>query len=145
MTKKLIDSNVLIHAYDNSDMQSHQTAKEIVKQLEESGEGVLSAQNLAEFSRMLSEKAKPRVPYGKVRTYVLQLETLFEVIKYDSKTVAEALNIAETHGLHFFDSLLVATMEKNFISEIVTRNQKDFSKIPWLKVINPFNSSGKDK
>ncbi len=138
MTKKLIDTSVLVHAFDNSDQEKHFKAKEAVKKLSDDGNGILSVQNLTEFSRALSEKAKYKIPYDVVRSYVLPLGVLFPTINYDQKTIAEALYIASNYNIHFFDALLAATMEANFISEIVTENEKDFSKIPWLKVINPF-------
>ncbi len=33
---------------------------------------------------------------------------------------------------------LTILMRKNNIYTIITENEKDFKKIPWLKVINPF-------
>lgn len=138
MTKKLIDTTVLVYAYDNSDSRKHEVAKGLLKNLQANGEGVLSIQNLVEFSRVLSEKSKPPVPHSKVRSYVLQLKALFEIIHYDETVVAEALHISPSYSIHFFDALLAATMEMNFITEIITENESDFKKIPNIKVINPF-------
>lgn len=143
MSKKLIDSNIIVYAYDNSDPGKHLIAKEIVTELEENNEGVLSVQNLAEFAKALSEKAEPPRPYQEVRTYVLQLENVYRVVGYHPDTVAEALHIASNYGVHFYDALLAATMEENFISEIITEDEKDFGRIPWLKVINPFKNEKK--
>ena len=138
MTKKLIDSTILVYAYDNSDPKKHEIAKEVVKKLEENGDGVLSIQNLAEFSRALTEKAKPPRPYHEVRRYILQLESVYTIITYGSNTVAEALHIASNYNLHFYDALIAATMEEGFISEIVTENTKDFRKVPNIVITNPF-------
>lgn len=138
MTKKLIDTNILIYAYDNSDPIKHEIAKKVLKELDENGEGLISAQNLAEFSRVLCEKAIPSISYNQVRIYVLQLKSLYQIIAYNEQEVVEALHLASNYGLHFFDSLLAATMESNFVNEIVTENERDFSKLHGLKVTNPF-------
>ncbi|MBI2148587.1 PIN domain-containing protein [Candidatus Woesearchaeota archaeon] len=141
MTKKLIDTNILIYAYDNSDLKKHNISKQIIKEATEKNEAILSIQNLVEFSRVLSEKAKIPVPYNEVRRIITNLELLFEIIQYNTKTIAEALDISSHYKLHFFDALITATMEENFISEIITENEKDFEKISNIKVINPFKFS----
>lgn len=137
MTKKLIDSNILVYAIDTSNQRKHATANKLIFDLIEAGSSVLSTQNLAEFSRAL-ERAKPPVLYNQISLYVSQLTKTFQIINYTQKTVIQALQIASNYRIHFFDALLAATMEENSITEIVTENEKDFSKIPWLSVHNPF-------
>lgn len=60
------------------------------------------------------------------------------VLGYSGSTVIGALSISKEHGLHFFDALLAATMQENGIKEIVTENEKDFSKVKWMKAVHPF-------
>lgn len=138
MTKVLIDTTVLVYAFDNSDREKQEKAKKILVELEANGTGVLSIQNIVEFARTLTEKARPQQDPNTVRSYIIQLKKLFEIKYYNEGTVAEALHISASCGIHFFDALIAATMEENYIYDIATENEKDFKKITSLKVINPF-------
>ena len=136
MTKILIDSNILVYAVDVSELEKHGSSNKLLLDLAETGNAVLSSQNLAEFSRAL-EKSKA-VSYDQIKLFVSYLASVFQTVNYNSDSVLKALDISSQYSIHFFDALLAATMEENFISEIITENEKDFKKIPWLKVTNPF-------
>ena len=135
--KLLLDSNTLVYAYDKTSTK-HNIAVETIENAILSGMAVVSVQNLAEFSRVVTEKLPQKLGYEQTRNIALELAEAFDVIYYDEHIIADALNLCEMHKLHFFDSLLVATMEKEKIKTIVTDNEKDFKKIEWLNVVNPF-------
>ncbi len=138
MIKKLIDSNILVYAFDESDLNKHKISTELIENSIGEGNCFLSIQNLAEFSRAL-EKSKSPAGYGKTSLFVSNMARVFEIVGYTSKTIIQALEISSNHKLRFFDALLAATMEENSIAQIVTENSKDSSKIPWLEVVNPFD------
>ena len=129
---KLIDTNVLIYLCDNRNLDKKNKSVEAVS----NGEFVVSIQNLAELSRAMSEKA--RITPTKIKEYITGFAESYRRITYHESTLLKALDLKEEFGLHFFDSLIVATMQENGIYEIITENEKDFSKIPFIKVINPF-------
>ncbi|HIH20375.1 TPA: PIN domain-containing protein [Candidatus Micrarchaeota archaeon] len=135
--KLLIDTNVLVYAHDR-DSSRYVQASEILKTALASRQAVLSAQNLTEFCRVILEKTSPRAEYETARKFARDLSNSAEIITYNGNTIDRAVEISEKHKLHFFDSLLAATMAQENISTIVTENDRDFRKIPWLKVINPF-------
>ncbi len=136
--KRLVDSNVLIYAFDDSDEKRHTIAKNVIADSVKENTGAISIQNLAELSRALTERAKNPLNHNIVRSVILYFQDVLEVLIYNPHTVANALSIASIHKIHFFDALIAATMEENRITEIITENEKDFTKIPWIKVINPF-------
>ena len=142
MTKALIDSNILVYATDNRDKHKHEVSTELLEKAINKGDGVVSTQNLVEFARVITEKIERPVDIEKTREIIMELSDSMEIITYDQKTIAEALHFAARYKLHFFDALLVATMEENFIKEIITENDRDFKGISWLKVNNPFKQTG---
>jgi predicted nucleic acid-binding protein len=133
----LVDTNVLAYAYQSFD-DRHETAVNVLDELIENGRGAVSVQNLAEFSRLAVEKFPKTISHEEAREIVLNLSASLDVVSYRAQTVSEALRLCRTYKLHFFDALLAATMEQDGIRIIVTENEKDFRKIPWLKVVNPF-------
>jgi predicted nucleic acid-binding protein len=137
MTKTLIDTNVLVYAIDKSEPEKHQVCSEMVKKLISDESAVFSIQNIVEFSRIATEKMRPKMDEFKVRGRLMDLIEVCPVISYNSETILNALLNTREYKIHFFDSLLATTMKENGINVIITENEKDFKKIPWLEVINP--------
>ena len=54
MTKALIDTNILVYAHHRQEKEKHEISFGIIKQLIDQENFVLSIQNLAEFSKVLS-------------------------------------------------------------------------------------------
>ena len=138
MTSVLVDTCILVYAYEKSDMEKHVAAKEAIRLLLEEGNAAVSVQNLAEFSRVLSEKSKTPVSYGEARKHISEIASVFNVISYGAATVDAALSICSGGGTHFFDALLAATAEENGIYEIITENVKDFKGMHSIKASSPF-------
>ncbi len=134
----LIDSNILVYAYDKSEPKKHSKAKEVLKNSWIKKNAVLSMQNLAEFHSVITKKAKKPVSLDKSKQIILDLTGGFEILKYSESTIVNAINNQAIYKMPFWDALIVSTMEENSIDSIITENTKDFKRVKWLKVINPF-------
>ena len=62
----------------------------------------------------------------------------WHVITYNAQTIKSAIGISIKNSIHYWDALLAATMRENNVFSIYTENDKDFKKIPWIKIIDPF-------
>ena len=140
MIEALVDTNILIYAHHKQEIKKHETCARVVNELIDNDGLILSIQNLVEFSRVLREKSFPLIDQSLVRQYVFDLSESSKVIYYNAHTVMDALTLSKDNNLHFFDALVAATMQENGISRIITENSKDFKKIPWLEVENPFGA-----
>lgn len=138
MTKILVDSNILIYSLQKKEGKKHDLSAEFINELIDSSNLTLSIQNLIEFSRVMSEKVFPSVDNDLIRQYVAEFSASASIIYYNNHTVMDALLISKQYEIHFFDALVVATMQENGVETIATENEKDFKKLPWLTVINPF-------
>lgn len=139
MTKILVDSNILIYSLQKQALEKHQSANALLEKLSKDGTLTLSVQNLAETSRVILEKSTSHsFDEDELASRLSILARLSLVLNYGPTTVAQAIRLVKTHKLHFFDALLVATMQENSIEEIITENTGDFKKIPGIKAINPF-------
>ncbi|MDD5162666.1 MAG: PIN domain-containing protein [Candidatus ainarchaeum sp.] len=135
---KLVDSNILIYAYDKSDIHKQKAAMEIIESVWRKRLGALSIQNLAECYYGLTKKARMPLLPDNAKQAIIDLSQVFQILKYNEKTIINAINCQEIYKIHFWDALIVATMEENKIETIITENEKDFKKIKWIKTINPF-------
>lgn len=139
MTRSLVDTNILVYAA-LEEQDQHQPAVDVIAEIATNGEMVVSTQNLAELSRVLLEKVKPSISPANVKRIVFGYSHSSAVLEYSHSTVVNAISTKEKYGIHFFDALLVATMQENGISRILTENTKHFEKIEWLEAVNPFES-----
>ncbi|MBI5046220.1 PIN domain-containing protein [Candidatus Micrarchaeota archaeon] len=119
----LVDTNVLIYSETTTDENKHQTAIKRLQEFRSSYDLCLSVQNMNELANTL---------------LISDYETSFNLIYWNIETIKEATKLSRTHGIHFYDALLSATMKEHLIDIIITENEKDFKKIPWMTVINPF-------
>lgn len=138
MTRVFVDTNILIYSLDTEEPKKQEIADKLIAELLLKNEIILSSQNLAEFSKVLLEQTDPPQNPENVLSYVYAFMKLATIVNYSQETVVRAITIKKEYKIHFFDALLVATMQENGIDKILTENTKDFKKIPWLEVRNPF-------
>jgi predicted nucleic acid-binding protein len=140
MSGKLIDTNVLVYAYDTSEGEKHIASRDLVRQLWIDGGGVVCLQNLMEFFVVITRKVEHPVDVATATGLVQDFigSDKWTVIDRDADTLLSAFELVAKHGIHLWDAAIAATMMENDVSEIVTENSKDFSKIPALRVVAPF-------
>lgn len=133
----LVDSNILIYAYDIDEAVKQEKAKEFIKNNLIGENFVLSTQILAEFYLNVTEKIQKPIPAWQAREIILNFSIAVKVINYSAETILKASEIMAMHKIHFWDALIAATMKENQIETIFTENTKDFKKIPEITAINP--------
>lgn len=136
----LIDTNILVYAFDADSGRKHSLAKELIgRSWRDKERYAVSTQNLAEFSVVVREKVAHPVPSDDVRQFLslMMRSRGWEVLGYSAKTIIRAHEIRDEYNLHLWDALLAATMEENTLRTIITEDAH-FRNIPWISVQNPF-------
>ncbi|MEK6981705.1 MAG: PIN domain-containing protein [Candidatus Micrarchaeota archaeon] len=136
--KVLIDSNILVYAFDISDGKKRDHANEVIRKYLENECAVISVQNIGEFCKNVCEKIPNKLSYQQAKEISQDIIYSFQVVLYTPETFLRALDLSSSFGIHFWDALIAATMQENNIKEIITENVSDFEKVPWIKAINPF-------
>ena len=139
----LIDTDVLCYALDTGEPEKRAVAAELLSQCWRSEITlVVSVQNLAEFSIVMTEKVKHPVPDAIVTRFIRDIVSFggWRVIGYDQETIMDAVSTRSKYSLHFWDALLAATMKQHNIVTIYTEDSH-FKKIPWITVIDPFTNA----
>ncbi len=137
---KLIDTNILVHAYVLSDERKHNIAKDIIQKLWEGGAGITTLQNLCEFFFVVTRKVEKPITVSKAKVIVSSFlnTSQWRVIDRDELTVLRAIQLVEEYNIHFWDAIISACMLQHGIVTIVTENINDFSKVKEIHAINPF-------
>jgi len=135
----LIDTNILVYAYDSVAGFKHKKAKELLKNVWEEG-AIVSLQNLCEFFVVITEKVEKPVSIKQAKEIVEDIISSKEwvIIDRTSETIINAFELTRSTGIHFWDAIIAATMLEFGIKDVITENVKDFSKIKLIKAINPF-------
>ena len=141
----LLDSNVLVYAYDRLSV-NHVEAKSLVdKALSKELEVCLCPQVLWEFFAVITNPRRASSPMGvgDASDLCLDLWECSEVEKItpSSSVCSMVFQLAKERNLsaaEIFDCVLAATAKENGVDCIYTENVRDFRSYGFLKVMNPF-------
>lgn len=140
MSGKLIDTNILVYAYDNSEGEKHKASRDILKKIWKEGGGVVCLQNLMEFFVVITKKVENPVDIADAKAIVEDIlkSNNWRIIDRDVDTFLDAVDLVSEHEIHLWDAVIAACMKENDITEIVTEDKEDFKKITGIKVTVPF-------
>ena len=101
----------------------------------------VSTQNLSEFYANIIRKVKYPLSSQETKSIIEDIikSKNFAIFRFTEKTILKAIEISNNFSVSYWDALIAATMRENQVFTIVTENERDFKKVPWLKVINPFS------
>jgi len=140
--KVLIDTNLIVYAYDKAETEKRKVCINLLQSIfYGEKEAYISNQILGEVFHIISKKIEK--PISKEESQII-IESLIRSsnwtkIDYSTKEIQRAISLTIEYNIHFWDALIASTMILNNVYTIYTENEKDFKKIPGLKVINPLN------
>lgn len=136
----LIDTNIIVHGYVLLRAGKHRIARNIIEEIWKKGNGITALQNLCEFFSVVTKQVENPMPLELARKIIEQILTSpkWQIIDRDEKAVLKAMDLVEKSRVPFWDALIAASMLENGIKNIFTENEKDFKRVPGIRVINPF-------
>jgi len=135
--KIFLDTNILVYAYDISSGSKHDIARNIVTDLWNSRNGVLSIQVLQEFFVSVTKKI-PNPLDIKTAGDIIRDFLLWETIDNDGELMLAAIDIQSRHLYSFWDSLIIAAAVKIEASVLLTEDLKNGQIIEDVIIKNPF-------
>ncbi len=133
----LVDTNVLVYAYQKDPTPKTLRARPVVEQLGREGRGVISLQNLAEVCSVCLTRLKPPAPVDQVRGIANDLTRLLRLLTPDGATVTDALNGVERHGLSFWDAMIWAVAKREGVVEILSEDFQSGREVEGVLFTNP--------
>lgn len=137
----LIDTNILVYAYDSADPKKQKIAKALLEKCwKRETTYAISAQNLAEFFVVVTQKIPNKMPIEQAEQIIKDISTFsnWNVLHYDESTIQKAVQRYKEKKKHFWDTIIVETMKESRVNKIYTENEKDFEVFEDIKAINPF-------
>ncbi len=137
----LVDTNVLVYAYDRSEPVKQPRAIEILDTLAMSARGVLTTQVLAEFFVIATSRIREPLSIVVAREQVIAFCDGWPVLDVTPMVIREALRGVQDYQLHYWDAQLWASAKLNQIPIIATEDLPSADSIEGVRFIDPFGPS----
>ncbi|MBI4210471.1 MAG: PIN domain-containing protein [Candidatus Diapherotrites archaeon] len=136
MSDFLVDTNILVYAIDTKEPEKQAVTNAWLSGIENDGNRYfLSLQNIREF---ISVCLKKKIEAKKIHEAAENFANGFHLIQDNYTDSVLALKISAEHRIPFWDALLIATMERNGVTSIVTEDTGSFERHPEITAANIF-------
>lgn len=139
MPPTLIDTNVLLYLYDQSQPVRQERAQQVLDQLELSQSGRLSVQCLSEFFSVATRKLSPSLTPDQALHQISLFARLWPVFDLTSMIVLEAGRGVRDHQLSYYDAQIWAIARLNQVPTIFSEDFSDGAVLEGVRFVNPFS------
>ena len=143
--KILLDTNILVHAYNKSSPNQKQASTIIKSAIQGKIEAYLTSQVLYELFAVVTNPKRVEKPLSTKEATDLCLDLLecneIEKVNQSEFAPLEVFKLAQSLKLcraEVFDGSLAVTAKENDIDTIYTENVNDFKHYSFVKTVNPF-------
>jgi predicted nucleic acid-binding protein len=134
----LIDTNLLVYAYDRSEPEKQARALEVLDRLSRKNQGTLSTQVLSEFFVTVVYKLPAPLSIEQAIVRLQNYLISWKVLQVTGQVILEAARGVRDHQLNFWDSQIWATAHLNQIPVIFSEDFTNGRVIEGVRYINPF-------
>jgi predicted nucleic acid-binding protein len=135
--KFFVDTNVLVYGYDNSAGGKHTVAFNILKDLWNTGRGIMSTQVLQEFFVTVTKKIPNPLDLAIAKNIVKDF-LKWKLIIVDGGILLDAIDIHHEHRYSFWDSLIIAAAIEGGANTLFSEDLTDGQVIKGVTIMNPF-------
>jgi predicted nucleic acid-binding protein len=134
--KYFVDTNILIYAHDRSSGIKHERARQLVKGLWTSGQGVLSTQVLQELCVNLRRKVARPIGVDEIRRLIHDYMS-WEIVVNTSEAVIRTLEIEVGYKISFWDALILQAAEQAGAVILYSEDLAAKQSYGTVRVVNP--------
>ncbi len=137
----LVDTNVLVYAYDSTDKDKQAQAIAVLEELGRRRLGALSVQILGEFFVTVTRKITQPLTTAEAGQSVTNYARSWIVYDLTALVVLEAVRGLQQHRLPYWDSLIWATAKLNSIPNVLSEDFSDGALLEGVRFLNPFTKT----
>ena len=135
MSKKFLDTNIIVYANDARDECKQKRSLEIVAENMRSGTGVISTQVLQEYAHVALNKLHQRQDV--ILRQVVLLEGL-EVIRQSPALIRRSVEIKTSYQVSFWDACIISAAEHAKCDVILSEDLNSGQFYSGIAMKNPF-------
>lgn len=136
----LVDSNVLVYAYDRAATAKQRQAVEVLDHLVTTSSGVLSTQVLGEFFVTVTRKIAYPLTHREAEARIHNLLHAWPVIEVTGLIVLEAARGVREHRFSFWDAQIWAAAKLNQIPLVFSEDFSDGRITEGIRFTDPFSA-----
>ncbi len=134
----LVDTNVLVYAYDPADGDRRRRAIEVLEHLGNEQTGALSAQILGEFFAVTTRPTRPILSVAEAVERLTNYIRSWPVFDVTPAAVLEAARGSIEHQMAYWDALVWATAKTNGVPDILTEDLPGNPVLEGIRFHDPF-------
>ena len=135
-----VDTNIWVYRLDHREAQKGQFTKNLLRQLVQDDEIVISTQVLIELRAVMARKLQPFISTSEARK-ALEALADFEVVPTDTALVLDAHELASANQIAWFDALILEAAIRSHCSVLYSEDFNVGQHFEGLEICNPFKSS----
>lgn len=136
----LVDTNVLVYAYDRAASAKQGQALEVLDDLLATSSGLLSTQVLGEFFVTVTRKITYPLSLREAEVRIHNLLRAWPVIEVTGLIVLEAARGVREHRFSFWDAQIWAAAKLNQIPVVFSEDFSDGRITEGIRFIDPFSA-----
>lgn len=134
----LVDTNVLVYAYDRSEPEKQNRALDVLDRLLVTGKGGLSTQVLSEFYNTTTRKLVVPLTLEQAYSRLEHYARFWPVLDVTSDVILEAVRGVRDYALNFWDAQIWAVARLYGIRLVFSEDFNPGSIIEDVSFVNPF-------
>ena len=135
VSKVFLDTNVLVYALDQDDLEKQRTCRTILRQLHDANRAVISTQVMQEFFVVATRKLGVEPLKAKS---ILQAMSNLEIVSVSPELIFEAIDCGLLNQISFWDALVIVCAAGARCTVILSEDLNDGQIIKGVKMQNPF-------
>ena len=136
--RALIDTNVLVYAYDPFGEIKQHSALTLLEHLLKTGTGIISAQILAEFFVTVTRKIPEPLAIEQAMTRVERFCRMWTVLEINEMIIYEAVRGVKVYQFSYWDAQIWASARLNQAALVLSEDFSHNSVIEGIRFVNPF-------
>lgn len=134
----LVDSNVLVYAYDRSEPENQRQALPVLTRLADTGTRVLTTQVLSEFFNTVTRKLPCPLSPTDAAARLYNFLIIWPVIELTGAIILEATRGVNDHQLNFWDAQIWAAAKLSGVDVVLSEDFNVGAEIEGVRFVNPF-------
>jgi len=132
-----VDTNVLVYAEDRDGGRKHEVARDLIVDLWNRRDGVLSVQVLQELYVTLTRKVRRPLPPARAAELVREY-LVWRVVDNDGDLLIAAMALQQKGSISFWDALIVEAASAAGCDRLYSEDLNSGQHFGPVKIVNPF-------
>ena len=136
--KFLVDTNVLVYAYDRAEPEKRTRAITVLRRLHDDRIGALTTQILGEFFVTVTRKIRDPLRLDQAERSLIHYARSWPVFDLTATVVTEAALGVGRHQMSYWDALIWAAAKLNGAPNVLSEDFSDGVLVDEVRFLNPF-------